>query len=472
MLPQHGEDMRVLFINRSTANFYYTESVVDALLKHGHEVSVLFEKTREHWIKGEYLRSVEEFKKKYPDFTFGISFPRSDAWRRLVMPARVLLNYRRFLFAKNQSDYFKDRNIKYLPKAVKFILGFPGADFIIKSGFCRKALEKIEDFAGVDQKIFEQVKAYSPDVVLITLGGMRYGAMDTDYLKAAKACGKKTAVMALSWDSVSNKAFMHIKPDILLLWNDVHKEQAKAHHGVLEEKIKIVGAPVFDGWFQDNTNDTNFRTNAANREEFCRKLGFDSKNPILLYLGSPSTITADESRLVKEIRVALNNGKDERLKDAQIIFRPHPAHYKAYESLDIRGVTVSPKGGEMADTKNARGDFFNAMHHASAVLAVNTSGMIDAVIADKPVIVLMRGEYAQTQEQAEHFKAMMLEESFYITKTDTELLGVLKNILDGADDKKTARANFVRRFIRPRGIGLSAGECVREELEKVVQSKK
>ena len=209
--------MKVLFVIRSTSHFHYVQSVLEALFRRGHDVEALFEKTKEKWIKGEYTLPIEEFKTRFPSFIYGQAFSRSDHWRHVVMPARVLLNYRRYLFAKNQSDYFRERNVKYLPFILRLFLKFPGAHFLMRSDIVAKLLNVVEENAGVDPTIFQQVKNSKADIVLATLGGMRYGTMDLDYLKAAKILGIKTAVLALSWDSVSNKAYLQIKPDISAL---------------------------------------------------------------------------------------------------------------------------------------------------------------------------------------------------------------------------------------------------------------
>lgn len=460
--------MKVFFVIRSTFQFYYNKSVIEALIKRGHAPLVFFEKSKEKWTGGDYVKPIQNFQKKYPNFTYDWSLRRSDKWEFVLRYSRAIFTYRRYLFVQNQSDYFKERNIKYLPTPLRFLLWLPIINpltkKIIKSKIAGSFLSYLENIAGIDQKILKQVKDYNPDVVLITIGGMRYGSMDLDYVKIAKALHIPCAISVLSWDSLSAKAFVQIKPDVLLAWNEIHLEQAIEHHGIRQEMVKIIGSPMFDDWFSGLKP-------SLTREEFCARSDLNPSNIILLYLGSPSTIAMDERWLVKEIRKTLDSCLDKRLKNAQIVFRPHPAHNKIYENMEneISGVWVFPKHGSLPDMPDSLQLFYDTLYYSLCSIGVNTSAMIESIIADRAVIVPVRKVYDQTQKEAQHFKALLMGEVLELTKTPGEFINMLAALLAGKDTHREKRSAFVKRFIRPRGFDMTAGEAAVVELENLVQ---
>lgn len=459
--------MKILFIIRSTSQFYYVKSILGAFIERGHGVQLLFEKTKEKWLKGgDYMKPLEDFKTRYPDIRYGRSYPRTDIWRFLVMPARVLLNYRRFLVSKKQSSYFQNRMLKFLPAGIRLFFLLPIiralSNKILLSEFASSILYWIEEKAGLDPKIFEQVKSFKPDLVAITVGGMRYGSIDLDYIKAARALGAKSVAVALTWDSLSTKALIQIHPDLLLAWNDMHELHAFEHHGIPKEKVAIAGSYMFDDWFE-------FIGRGPNpREEFCEKYGLDPKRDLIVYLGSAATTAPDERWLIKEAREALNNSSNPRLRSSEMIFRPHPTRAKSFHDMRIPKVLVLPKDGTLRDSEENMRLLYDTLHHAFSAVTVYTNALIEAIIMNKPVVTLMRREFDLTQSRAEHFKDILLSGAVAPTYSSADLIENLESILAGKDDRREKREAFVKRFIRPRGIRTSAGEAAVMEIEKLI----
>lgn len=459
--------MKILFIIRSTSQFYYVKSILGALIDRGHAVQLLFEKTKEKWLKGgDYMGPLEDFKKKYPDIKYGRSYPRTDLWRFVVMPARVLLNYRRFLASKKQSSYFQNRMLKFLPAGIRLLFLLPGiralSNKILLSGFASSVLYWVEEKAGLDLKIFEQVKSFRPDLVAITVGGMRYGSIDLDYLKAARALGIKSVAAALTWDSLSTKALIQIHPDLLLAWNEMHRIHAFEHHGIPKEKVAIAGSYMFDDWFEF------IGRGPTPREEFCAKHGLDPKKDLIVYLGSAVTTAPDERWLIKEVREALNNSGNLRLRNAEMIFRPHPTHAKLLYDMRISKVLILPKYGALRDSEENTRLLYDTLHHALCAVTVYTNALIETLIMNKPVLMLMRSEFDQTQSKAEHFQDIFASGAVAPTYSSGELTENLESILENRDDRQEKREAFVRKFIRPLGINESAGEAAVAELEKLL----
>src|SRR3990167_7583749 len=177
--------MKVLFNIREKKHRYYVQSIIDSLRE-----PVILE-TPDDCLK------------------------RSDGWVKILRSTRSLLSYRHLLLTLD--GYFVDRYIKYLSKPFQYL-----PKWVIELKATDKLCRFIDYLAGVDENIIKQIKFYDTDIVMIVAGGIKTGAFDIDYLKAAKKLGIKTAVLAMSWDSLSIKALVQEAPDVLLVWNKVH----------------------------------------------------------------------------------------------------------------------------------------------------------------------------------------------------------------------------------------------------------
>ncbi len=445
----HLNSYKVLFVIRSPQVFHYYESIYLALCSRGYKVRLLFDK---NWGDNEYVGDVEHH------FSWAVS-PKKSFQKRILLFFRELLSWRRYLLIKNQSSFYADRWLKYVsPKFRTLIKIFPFLKYFIKTEFVGNLLKSFEKNTVPDAGIVADIKKYSPDLVLAGPICYRQSSADLEYLKAARFLKIPTVAPVMTWDTLTTKGIFHVIPDLLLVWNEAQVEEAIEHHGIKRENIKIIGAPFFDKWFTP--------LNAASRQFREAKL-FNRVNPYILYLGSSDNIAPDERWLIKEIRETLDNSE---FKNTQIIFRPHPANFKVYQDFDLSGILISPKNGEMPKTKSAFKDFYNMLNNSYAVASINTSGMVDAILARKPVISLERKEFEKTQSLAQHYKHMRESNALYVTKNPEEFLATFTKLFAGEDSKKQARENFIKNFIRPCGLDRSAGEMIVLEIENLLKN--
>ncbi len=197
----------------------------------------------------------------------------------------------------------------------------------------------------------------------------------------------------------------------------------------------------------------------------------DPKNLILLYLGSSATIAKDETGLIKNINNYLKSSKNILLRKIQIIIRPHPMNAAIFDKLGANGFIVFPKGGNLPGTNNDIQLFFDTIYHSIATVGINTSGMIDAVILNKPVVAFMVDEYKNTQELALHFQHLVKNDVIETVKSLQELSKIISLLAKGIDKKKKQRIKFVKKFIRPFGLEKSAGEKTAEIIENTALGK-
>jgi hypothetical protein len=160
------------------------------------------------------------------------------------------------------------------------------------------------------------------------------------------------------------------------------------------------------------------------------------------------------------------------VRSCNVLVRPHPAHLKQWKDVDLcRYAGVALWTGR--EVMNADQGLYDSLHHASAVVGLNTSAMIEAGILGRSVLTMVTGEFAGGQEQTLHFQYLrasnggLLHEARNFEEHDGQLAEALRR--EGADLQ--ARA-FVERFVRPRGLDAPVTPIMVKELERAARIRK
>lgn len=176
------------------------------------------------------------------------------------------------------------------------------------------------------------------------------------------------------------------------------------------------------------------------REAFLKRIGMRSSSRYVLYVGSSRHIVRDASWLVNEIQHALHESDDRELTRMEVKVRPNPANWEFIRSLRSRsGVFTWPKDGAFQESQGAQADFYNAIIDAEAVVGINTTAMIDAVILDKPIIACMTQRYARTQGDAQHFRHLMEADVLESATNARDVEARLKDLVAGRDARVANR---------------------------------
>ena len=451
--------MKILFVMRFAVPIHSYRDIIRALAGHRHDIKILFDRK---WFGRTPTDDLDALKREVPLFDYGWAHAREDRWRFVVFPVRQIASWRRYFFVE-QSRFFLDRWHALFPVWLKTLMRIPFVPIFFRSPMGGKFLEKLEEKTPPDAAILSQIQKEKPDIVVVPVANMRYGAVDVDYGKGARALKIPLVSIVLSWDSVATKGLVQPMPDRMLVWNRAQEEEAIAHHRIPRERIRFIGAPVFDKWFGHVAS-------LSPREVFCGTHNLNPKHPILLYLGSSGNVATNELWLIKELKHALDAASDERLRNMQLVVRPHPGNAQNYRYFNLPNTIVLPREGALPDKPESFQLFYDSLVHSVASVGIYTSGMIDALIVDRPVIALVRKEFSQTQEEAQYFKSIRASGAIEEAHHWEELYPMLTRLLEGRDKKKEKRADFVRTFIRPRGEHMSASEAVRVELEDLIIS--
>jgi len=128
---------------------------------------------------------------------------------------------------------------------------------------------------------------------------------------------------------------------------------------------------------------------------------------------------------------------------------------------------VAFRGGNPVDD-SSRADYFDSLYHSAAVVGLNTSAFIEAGIAQRPVLAILPPEFGANQEGTLHFRYLIEGGLLTIARTLEEHEVQLSTVVHSTPDAVLKRQqDFVRAFVRPRGLSVSATRVMADALESL-----
>ena len=451
--------MRVLFAALHYGYFRNFESVVDELARRGHDVHLTAER-QDSALGGRDI--VERLASRHDTVTFGMMPRRERAYFFLASKIRLSLDYLRYLRPEYAATPALRRRARV--RTPRGLLGALRLPLLRASGGRRliaRLLDAIDHALPPSRAIERFVDEQRPDLVVITpLVGV-VASSQLDLLRSVRARRIPSAVCVWSWDHLSSKAIIRDVPDRLFVWNDVQKREALEMHAVPPERVVVTGAQCFDRWFD--------RLPSRNRTEFARRVGLPDERPFLLWVcsalfpGSPS-----EAEFAMRWAAHVRASSNPALRNIGILIRPHPSRVREWDEVDWRVVPgVAFRGGNPVDD-SSRADYFDSLYHSAAVVGLNTSAFIEAGIAQRPVLAILPPEFGANQEGTLHFRYLIEGGLLTIARTLEEHEVQLSTVVHSTPDAVLKRQqDFVRAFVRPRGLSVSATRVMADALESL-----
>ena len=447
--------MKVLFAALHLAHFRNFDSVIRELAARGHQVHISGEEPEA--LGGREL--VDRLAREYPGRISSDQLPslEDEPWFDAARRMRVALDYVRALDAR-YPDKLRVRAEARTARVVRWVSRTP----VVGHTATLAALMAFERMMPTSERMLGYLRQHAPDVIVLT--SLTYSrSQQLDLLKAARALKIPTAAAILSWDHLSSKALIHLHPDIVIVWNEVQRQEAIEMHGVPRDRLVLTGAQCYDQWFT--------RTPARSREAFCRTVGLRPDRPFVLWVHSALTPPPDppEPHLVLQWLAALRSHPDPELRSVGVLVRPHPERLKEWKGIRLdRLDNVAFHGGNPIDPQS-REDYFDSLYYSSAVIGLVTSAFLEAAIVGRPILTFALPEYRMHQEEMIHFR--------YLTTVDG---GVLRSAPDfethfrqlgeavaagGARDARNRR--FLGSFVRPAGLDVPGTPAFVEALERL-----
>ena len=305
-------------------------------------------------------------------------------------------------------------------------------------------LTAIEQHVPAEPQLLDAVEALGVDAALL-ISRCSLGGGERDLLKVTRALGLPSVMLVWSWDNLSSKAVLHEHPDHLLVWNELQVDEAERLQGIPRDRVDALGAPSFDEFF--SALETVERPAREGRT--------------ILYLGSSMNISREEPEAVFPTWLAaVRAAPDPAVRETKVVVRPYPGggSWRRWrpESADF---TVE-RGKKLAPAGLAR-----ALAGVDAVVALNTSGELEAAIAGLPVVTFRAGAGAPGQEGSVHFRYLLERNGGFVidSRNLDEHVEHLGRVLRGEHDRERQRA-FVESFVRPRGLERPVSPAVVEAI--------
>lgn len=443
--------MKVLFVFHNVYFFRYFEGTVRSLRAKGHEVVVATNLKR--MSKGYTDRALRKCIEECGCQEEPIILPAGYSMVGAVL--RDIIGYSNYFRPEHPSPTWAAKWKKYLPKAAQFILDFPLVGRLLRKRGVRNILRSIERRLAPDDRVVSRLENDPPDV-LVACPFIWTLSADADYVKAAARLNIPTVVAVASWDHLAGKGLFPLIPDATLVWNEEMAREAIDLQDIPAEKIVVTGAPSFDFWFD--------AAPTVERASFLKQVGLSFEKPYVVFLCSSRPIAGtNEPRAIKEMADHLQRG--ERTKDIQILVRPYPSRAGLWKDFNLPNTSIWPRDGEWPDDQQGRQNLFNSLYHSMAVIGINTTAMLEASVIGKPCLTIMTEEFKGSQVERAHFQ-QLLRAGFLETAGDyVEAQRILEDFLSGVDRKESARKEFVKNFIRPKGLQYCAAEFSANAIE-------
>jgi hypothetical protein len=456
--------LRIVF---SMRNFWYIKlfgSVIAELASRGHAVHVLAERGEHNTSAREWNDAAETLAATFPSVTLGWMPRRGiDTWADLRLMVRLGIDYLRFLEpAYATTPKLAERARARAPQFLTRLADRPFLRTRLGRGMLRALLRAAERAMPVDPDVAAAVESQRADALLIT-PMLTLGSDQMDVLATARRIGLPSALCVGSWDHLSSKALLRDHPDRVFVWNDTQKAEAITLHGVAPDAVVVTGAQCFDEWFD--------RQPALSREAFCRKVGLDPAQPLILYVcsalfeGSPS-----EAAFVTEWVRALRSSGDALLRRAGVLIRPHPKRAAEWSGVDVPAgdnVAFWPPRAAAPFDAGTKADYYDSLHHAAVIVGLNTSALIEGGIVGRPVHTVLLPEFYENQEGTLHFRYLVDLGLLHIARDLPEHLEQLASALRAGPTAAARNRTFLEQFVRPHGIAVPATPLFADGVEQL-----
>jgi hypothetical protein len=268
----------------------------------------------------------------------------------------------------------------------------------------------------------------------------------------ARRTGTKLVGMVKTWDNLSSKGLLLVKPDILIVPNRVVFHDAVTIGDMPKGRVFDGGCPQYDDYHDPAAQ--------MSREETCAKIGIDPAKPFLLYCMGGVMNQDDPSEHVAMLDAAIEDG---RLPPATVLLRAHPKYDVRVLKLDkLKHVVFQQPGqkvGDMVGELELSAEdiklMLNMLRHADVEYNTGSTMTLESAIFDKPVVVVgfdgyTDRPYYQSVKQGldvTHYRIVLASGGVTRANSEAELIEATKAYLAHpsmhADGRKKLVADLV-----------------------------
>ncbi|MCD4653048.1 glycosyltransferase [bacterium] len=256
-----------------------------------------------------------------------------------------------------------------------------------------------------------------------------------------------------SWDHPYYE--QRARPDRLTCWSKIVRDDLIRIKHFHPEQITVIGAPVFDLYFE--------KSGIWTREEFCDRMKLDPARPIVLFatLGQMKMFW-DETGTFRAFLAALD--RSNLPGPPQIILRLHPIsvdHY--FEEFRSREDIVFSRYKRYCPGIRwwpSREEIFlagNMLRHADVCISPGSTMTIEAAIFDTPSLVPIfnptmpeeYNNYFDLNWSKKHFKFLLDENTVGLARTPEQLIESINRVLNNPAWLKEGRERIRNELLGP-----------------------
>jgi len=277
---------------------------------------------------------------------------------------------------------------------------------------------------------------------------------DQYLMYGAKKVGLPVIALVHSWDNLPARGLLSVKPDALLVWNEIMKEQAITLHGMDSSDVFVIGVPQYQYYKK--------MACILNRQKFYEKyLEYNNKKDVVLYTCSAERVFPDEELFINALIQELN-----KFHNIQFVIRLHPEERKEQyldQFSERNDIVISNPDDSFRATKTdsigdveSVADFIELIKYSSVVINMASTITLDAVLFDTPVICPMfniahdSGSWnaANNWYVSSHFKTIVESDAVELPLSMDELISCMDNAIKNPDYKSNQR-NSLRKIMSP-----------------------
>jgi hypothetical protein len=380
---------------------------------------------------------VSVFAGTFRRLTFG-RLPPLDRWAQLSATVRGVLDCWRFLDSSSDPRAFERALAEAPPLAARL-----ASNRWLRSSLVRPAaarlLRLIHTAIPSSPPVIEFLQAYRP-AILIVPSMFAVGSIVSDYLRAANELGIPTVALPERWDDIDARAWPHVMPDCIAMWNREQRRRAVDILGVPARRTAILGAclPL------DIAGAV-----ATTRESFGQRHGLDSSRAVVLLAVGHAEAT--RNTVVRQCIDRLRASADPRVRDAAVlVYWPPPTGVQQREHPELAAAVI-PRPD--TDPESYQSEIAEALVHADVVIADNMSLVLEAAARARPLVALITGD---PDQKLARFCAAVSEREWPCVAGGLAALepAVATLLRDGLDRTRQGAALTI---VRPHGPDLLPG---------------
>ena len=294
-----------------------------------------------------------------------------NVWSRMLIDTHYLWYKRRERYEQHKSV---SSFIRYLLE--QMIVKLTANKVFIHSWFRQCVLRRVSAPTISDLlNILKPVAVFSTDIFDLT---------DILFNVEARRCHIPILGMVRSWDNCFSKGLLQVVPDWTIVNNDTIRDELRELHSVLPERIFVGGMPQFDVYVKGAS---------TSRVDFFRALPADMEKRLVVLAPAGAVLSHTDGQIVDQLIQAVD--QQEFVQPIHFHIRNHPQH-SAKITVDRPNFTseipgkqfheISEKATELL--RSDIGHLADTLFYADVVVYVATTIGIDALMFDKPQIII------------------------------------------------------------------------------------